>query len=416
MKHDVIVLGAGMVGVSAALHLLKRGRNVLLVDRRGPGEETSFGNAGVIEREGFVPVAVPRDPRVLLRYALNGAPEANYHLSYLPKMLPWLWALFRNTDLAGIEAYAAANDPLCRLALAEHKAIAAEAGALGYYRQDGWIRIYRSPESYAGAALLHRLADRYGAAYRVLTPDELAELEPHVARRAHRATLWPESDTVSWPGGVVKSFAALFESAGGRFAAGDARSLAKTAEGWSVRLADGAVAEAPEAVVALGPWSTDVLEPLGLRFPLAPKRGYHMHFAAKGNAVLNRPIVDNDFGYVLTPMERGIRLTTAIEFAERDAPPSPRQLDQLKPIASDLFPLAEERDPEPWLGRRPALPDSLPVIGRAPGIPGLWLDFGHGHLGFTQGPVSGRILAETMTGAPPAIDPKPYRAERFFGG
>ncbi|MCW1839673.1 NAD(P)/FAD-dependent oxidoreductase [Prosthecomicrobium hirschii] len=411
---DVIVLGAGMVGVSAALHLAMKGRSVVLVDRRDPGEETSYGNTGIVEREGYIPVTIPKDPRALLRYALNQAPEANYHLSHLPKVAGWLMQLWSRSNTAGVEAYAADNELLCRHAVPEHRALAAAAGAERYFRQTGWIRLYRSPASFAGAAKLFELCDRYGVAYRVMDADGLAEIEPHLARIMHKAAIWPETDSVSWPAGVTKAYAARFQALGGRFVHGDARSLTRTADGWSV-VAGGETVTAREVVVALGPWTGDILAPLGLKFPLIAKRGYHMHFGATGNAVLNHPIVDVEHGFCLTPMEKGIRLTTAVEFADRDAPPTPRQLEQLKPIARALFPLAEERDETPWLGRRPALPDSLPVIGRAPGVPGMWLDFGHGHLGFTQGPISGRLIAEAMTGQTPLVDLRPFRAERFFG-
>ena len=171
--------------------------------------------------------------------------------------------------------------------------------------------------------------------------------------------------------------------------------------------------DAREAVVALGPWSDDVTRALGLKIPLGWKRGYHMHYRAEGNATLNRPVIDTAFGYVLASMGRGIRLTTGAEFANRDAPKTPVQLARAEPHAREIFPLAERVDTEPWLGRRPCLPDMLPVIGPVPGRPGLWLDFGHQHLGLTLGPVSGRLLAEMMTGAAPYTDPAPYRADRF---
>src|SRR5690606_24133186 len=160
-------------------------------------------------------------------------------------------------------------------------------------------------------------------------------------------------------------------------------------------------------------WSTDILAPLGYRFPLAVKRGYHRHYAPLGSARLNRPVVDVENGFVITPMEAGIRLTTGIEFAHRDAPPKPVQIERVLPIARRLFPLGEPVD-DLWLGRRPAFPDSRPVIGEAPRHRGLWLDFGHGHVGFTLGPVSGRLLAELMTGANElCADPEPFRADRF---
>jgi D-amino-acid dehydrogenase len=156
-----------------------------------------------------------------------------------------------------------------------------------------------------------------------------------------------------------------------------------------------------------------VLSPLGLRLPLAVKRGYHRHFRVRGNASLTRPVVDADLGYCVTPMEQGLRLTTGAEFAARDAPATPAQLERLMPAASALFPLGEPVEPAPWMGSRPCFADSKPVIGPAPGQPGLWLCYGHAHWGLTLGPASGRLLAEMITGATPFCDPAPYGAERF---
>ena len=138
-----------------------------------------------------------------------------------------------------------------------------------------------------------------------------------------------------------------------------------------------------------------------------------MHFSARGDAGLSHPVLDAEGGYVLTPMSQGIRMTTGAEFARRDDPPSARHLDRLEPLAREFFPLAERRDAKPWLGRRPCLPDMLPIIGPAPRHAGLWFDFGHQHLGLTLGPISGRLLAEMMTDEPPCVDPAPYRAARF---
>jgi D-amino-acid dehydrogenase len=182
---------------------------------------------------------------------------------------------------------------------------------------------------------------------------------------------------------------------------------------WSVTTSEGPV-EAPAAVLALGPWADDTFRRLGYRFPFGVKRGYHMHFRPVGNATLSRPVIDAENGYVLTPMVRGIRLTTGAEFALRDAPPTPVQLDRAEPLARELFPLGERVDGAPWLGRRPCLPDMLPIVGPAPRQEGLWLDFGHHHLGLTLGPVTGRLLAELITGEAPFTDPAPYRAERFL--
>jgi D-amino-acid dehydrogenase len=181
---------------------------------------------------------------------------------------------------------------------------------------------------------------------------------------------------------------------------------------WRVDTDEGPI-DAKDVVVALGPWAPDLLGRLGIDLPLKFKRGYHRHFRPVGNAGLTRPIVDTANGYCLAPMEQGIRLTTGAEFADRDAKPTPVQFDRLMPAARELFPLGEEVEAQPWIGSRPCFADSRPAIGRAPGQPGLWLDYGHAHWGLTLGPVSGRLIADLVTGATPFCDPKPYSAGRF---
>ena len=171
--------------------------------------------------------------------------------------------------------------------------------------------------------------------------------------------------------------------------------------------------DAGQAVIALGPWAPDVLEPLGIRLPLAVKRGYHRHFRPRGNAGLTRPVVDPENGYALAPMAQGIRLTTGAEFADRDAPPTPVQIERVMPAAENLFPLGKPVEEQPWLGSRPCFADSRPVVGRAPRQPDLWLCYGHGHYGLTLGPITGRLIAEMMTGDVPFCDPAPYGPERF---
>ncbi|MDR3372966.1 MAG: FAD-binding oxidoreductase [Ancalomicrobiaceae bacterium] len=413
MRTDVIVLGAGAVGVSAAVHLRQKGREVVLLDRRGAGEETSFGNAGIIERDPFVPVAFPRALGDLVRYGLNLSPAAHYHLTHMPKIASWLWALRRNTDTAGIERYAGHIAALTERANAEHEAMIVAAKAERFLKTDGWFRFYRTEKGFREADQLHDLARRHGSSFRVISAAEFREIEPNVLEVPHKAVHWTGSWTISSPGGLVAAYADLFQSLGGRFLTGDARSLRKTATGWSVTTSEGDI-EAADVVVALGPWSADLLRPFGLNVPLASKRGYHLHFGPKDGATLNHTVVDVENGYLIAPMDAGIRLTTGIEFADRDAAPTPVQIDRLKPVARKLFPLAEERDEAPWMGSRPALPDSLPIVGPAPGLKGLWLNLGHGHLGLTLGPVTGRLIAELITGQPPTVDVAPYRAERFL--
>jgi D-amino-acid dehydrogenase len=296
----------------------------------------------------------------------------------------------------------------------EHEALIAEAGgaARALVRQNGWIRCLRTEESLREKIAEARRFDQYGIDYAVLTGAQLRELEPHVSEKIVGAIHFRGSPTSSDPGMLTKAYADLFVRKGGRFLKGDGRRLVQDTSGWSLPAENGTIT-AREAVVALGPWSDDVSSPLGYDIPLAVKRGYHMHYGVRGNATLSHPLHDADGGYALVPMSKGIRLTTGVEFARRDAPPTPIQLARDEPFARELFPLGERLEPAPWMGRRPCLPDMVPVIGRGDRHQGLWFAFGHAHHGFTLGPVTGRLLAEMMTGETPFTDPLPYAASRF---
>jgi D-amino-acid dehydrogenase len=411
-RTDAIVLGAGIVGTAAALHLAKRGLSVALVDRRPPGEETSYGNAGVIEGNTLFPHAFPSGFGDLLRIALKRAPEANYHLSFLPKVASWLAAYRFNTRPQGSLAFAEAMRPLFSRAVTEHEALMAESGAGRYLRKDGWIKLYRSDAAFDETAREREVAETLGLRQRALSVEDARTLEPSLNPVFRHAVHWPDAASVSNPLAVTKAYAARFTTLGGVVLNGDAMTLHRSDARWRVDTEEGPV-DAKDVVVALGPWAPDLLGRLGLNLPLKFKRGYHHHFQPVGNAGLTRPVVDTANGYCLAPMEQGIRLTTGAEFADRDAKPTPVQFGRLMPAARELFPLGDAVEMQPWMGSRPCFADSRPAIGRAPGQPGLWLDYGHAHWGLTLGPASGRLIAEMMTGATPFCDPKPYSAERF---
>ena len=411
-RTDAIVLGAGIVGVSVATHLAKRGLAVALIDRAGVGEQTSFGNAGIIEGNTVFPPAFPSNLRALARIALKRTGEANYHLSFLPHVMPWLFAFRAASRPDRLIETAELIRPLYARAVAEHEALMAEAGASHYLRKTGWLKIYRGEKSFAALAAEFDVAANFGLPLQRLDMAGAKVLEPALNPVFAHAVFWPQAASVSSPIGVTRAYAARFAALGGVALVGDARSLHRAGNGWRVETNEGSI-DAVECVVALGPWTPDVLAALGLKLPLAIKRGYHRHFRAKGNANLSRPVLDAEPGYLITPMEQGIRMTTGVEFAARDAPPTPVQFDRVLPAARNLFPLGERADDKTWLGSRPCFPDSRPVIGRAPGHPGLWLAIGHAHWGLTLGPATGRMIAEMMAGVSPFCDPAPYRAERF---
>jgi D-amino-acid dehydrogenase len=411
-RRDAIVLGAGIVGTSIALHLAKRGLAVALVDRRAPGEETSYGNAGVIEGNTIFPPAFPSDPIALLRLALKHAPEANYHLSFLPQVAPWLMQFRAASRPQRLIETARLMRPLFARALAEHEALLAEAGATRFLRKQGWLKLYRSRSAFEALKRELALAQEFGIPYRALDADGARELEPSLAPVFRHAVYWERAASVTNPLAVTQAYAARFCALGGVVMRGDARPLRRVNAHWRLEMPEGPI-DADHAVVALGPFAPDLLRPLGIALPLGLKRGYHHHYRGTGNAALSRPVVDIENGYCLAPMEQGIRLTTGAEFAARDAPPTPVQFERLLPAARGLFPLGTPLEASPWMGSRPCFPDSRPVIGPAPGQRGLWLAYGHAHWGLTLGAATGRLLAEMMSGATPFCDPAPYAAERF---
>jgi D-amino-acid dehydrogenase len=411
-RTDAIVLGAGMVGVSAAVHLAKRGLSVALVDRRAPGEETSYGNAGIIEGNTYFPYPFPSTVSALLKIALKQAPEANYHLSYLPKLAPWLFAYLRHSSAEAMLDFAQTMRPLFAASIEEHEKLMRDSGAERYLRTNGWLKIYRTTAAFDAARPDLDAIAAAGLAFEPLDVNGSMALEPGLSPVFERGIFWPQAASVSNPLAVTRAYVELFKSLGGVSLTGDARSLHRSDGRWRVDTSEGPV-DAPTAVVALGPWAQDVLEPLNIHLPLEVKRGYHLHFGAEGNKGLNRPVLDAEVGYAVVPMEQGLRLTTGAEFASRNAKPTPVQFDRVLPKARALFPLGKPLEAEPWMGRRPCFPDSKPVIGPAPGQSGLWLDYGHAHWGLTLGPVSGRLIAEMITGEVPFTDPAPYSAARF---
>ena len=410
---DAIVLGAGMVGVGAALALQARGRTVALVDRHGEAaDETSYGNAGLIQSEAVIPYTFPRDPTEIANAALNRDPRAHIRYGALPANAKALWEYFQFSTSDRVSETARAMKPLVFAAADEHLKIAEAAGARDLLRPTGWIKVWRTAEGEEGA---HRDVEelrQYGVKANELDRAALTELEPNVSELAKGGFHFPDPLTTPDPQGLARAYAALFVKQGGEFLKGDAKTLRAEGGRWTVTTESGDVA-APDVVIALGPWSEELVEHFGLKLPFFVKRGYHRHYEPRGNQGLNRPVLDMEKGYLVVPMKLGLRLTTGAEFARRDDPPSSAHLDRLEPFAREMFPIGAPKEEKPWMGRRPCLPDMRPVIGAFPGKPGLWLDFGHQHLGLTLGPASGRLLAELMSGDAPFVDAEPFRAERF---
>ena len=411
MPDEIVVLGAGMVGTCTALELTLRGHSVTLVDRSPVGRETSYGNAGVIQREAVEPYTFPRDLKALVGAALGRGLDINYHFMDLLAALPQLVRYWRNSAPSKHRHISREYAGLIKHSTHEHGRFVALAGAEDLVRRKGLRLMYRSPRAFEGAvAQAERLKLEYGIAFDALDTHAMALAEPALRMPVAGAVHWVQSWSVSDPGALVERYAKAFERRGGHIIRADAIALRERSIGWEARL-DGGILHARHVVVALGPWSDSLIKPLGYRLPLFVKRGYHRHYIG-GDGVLV-PTLDAERGYVMSSQRRGLRITTGAEIARIDAHPTPRQLAGAEAEARELLSLGIPVEDEPWVGARPCCADMKPVIGRAHRHRGLWFNFGHGHHGFTLGPAGARLLADLIESKRPYTEAKAFSPSRF---
>ncbi|SEK13938.1 D-amino-acid dehydrogenase [Paraburkholderia diazotrophica] len=365
----------------------------------------------MIHRDGVYPYAFPRELRKILHYARNRANDVRYHPLTLVRIAPFLLQYWYHSEPTRHAAIAQAYATLIEHSVDEHRLLSEAARTSDLISKRGWIGVFRDRARWDQQALeAEQLHDEFGFEYDVLDEKQLRILEPSLTESLCGGVRFNEAYFINDPGALVSGYARYFEELGGEIFVGDGNSLAP---GWTVQTLHGSI-RSSSVVVAMGPWSDELSRKLGYHLPLAVKRGYHMHYAVPEGVKLNHPVLDAEIGYLVTPMSRGIRLTTGVELADRDAEKTPAQLWAVEPYARRLLPLGERLDPQPWMGSRPCTPDMLPIIGPANRHDGLYFAFGHGHHGLTLGPVTGRLLAEMMTSDHTFIDPRPFSVERFL--
>jgi D-amino-acid dehydrogenase len=408
---DVVVLGAGIVGVSTAYAARQRGLSVVLVDRREPGSETSYGNAGIISSGSIKPLNNPSLWNALPKYLTNRHAALRLDPAWAIRNVDWIFRFLANAAPSRLRPRATALHGLIGASLKLHRDWIVRADAGQRIRETGWLKAWRSDAVAAAKQEQAFLAD-YGIESQLLDRQAISALEPNILPVYKVGLLHTQTASVDSPGAVVKAYARMFASAGGEIRQSDIKAIMPDGEGWRAVLADGEMS-ARHVVVALGPWSPDLLRPLGYRVPMAFERGYHREFKPNPARSLQRPIHDAEGSFLMTPMEQGIRVTSGVELTDRDAPSSFAQLDQVVPLAHGVVEFGDAVG-EPWRGARPTLPDSLPMIGPAPGHSGLWLAFGNQHIGFTTGPATGAAIAAMIGGAAPPFDVGAFAPSRYL--
>jgi D-amino-acid dehydrogenase len=412
---DVIVIGAGIIGVSAAIAVQQRGSSVILLDRREPGQETSYGNAGVLSSGSIMPVNGPAIWKGLPKYLSNQHPAMRWRRGWPLANTAWGLRFLANATPTATSLRSAALHGLIQGSLKVHRQWIHEAGVSHRLRETGWLKAWRS-DGHAAAAAEQAFLQSFGIGSDVLDRQGISGLEPAIQPIYQTGLLHKDTASVDSPGAVVRAYAQMFAAAGGVIRHGEATALTRAGDEWLVTMSDAASAQkltARHVVVALGPWSPDLLKPLGYAVPMAFERGYHQEFKRQASRGLKRPIHDVDSGFVITPVEVGLRITSGVEFAPRDAASSFAQLDAAILRADEIVQLGEPAG-DPWRGARPTLPDSLPMIGLATRHDRLWLAFGHQHIGFSTGPGTGVALAAMISGAPPPFDVTAFDPARYL--
>jgi len=409
---EIVIVGAGIVGLASAFKLAEAGRAVLLVDRKGMAEETSRGNAGAFAFSDIMPLATKDVLRKLPKWLGDPLGPLTVRPEYLAQITPWMLRFWRagwpDRVAAGVKAQAA----LMRLARAEMEALVAAAGIASLVRSDGVLELYESEAELRRAQPEIDAKTREGIEIRIVRGADLAALQPGLDPRFVAATFIPKWQTVSDPYEFALAIGKAATARGVAFRQAEVKALRPLGQGAALDFADGTSLTAGKVVVACGAWSRRLTAPLGDLIPLDTERGYNTTLPP-GAFDLRRQLVFPGHGFVVTPLSTGIRVGGAVEFGGLDLPPNFKRSDAMLKKAALFMPGLRTEGGRQWMGSRPSLPDSLPAIGRSRPSPHILYAFGHGHLGLTQSAATGRLLADLVTGAAPSLDLAPFSPQRF---
>ena len=416
MGKTVGVIGAGMVGVTAASFLQRDGHRVFLVERGNPGEGASFGNAGCLNGSSVVPMSMPGTIRNVPHWLADPLGPLSIRWRYLPWLAPWLLRFVRAGSPERVAAQARALRALLAPSVDTLLPLARDAGVADLIHRAGHLWVYRSEASLAKDQAAWRLRRDNGVVVTELGADELRQLEPTVSRDFARGVLVEENGHLGNPHRMVQGLAGALQRSGAEIHR--AQALGFTLEGNRLKAirTDKGELSCDAAVVAAGAWSRPLAAMLGDKVPLETERGYHLMI--RDPEVMPRlPVADADGKFVATPMETGLRFAGTVELAGLKAPPDWRRagilLEQGRKLLPGLAPSHAEERVSQWMGHRPSMPDSLPCLGPATRTPDVIYAFGHGHVGMAASPVTGKVVADLVAGRKPAIDVTPFRPQRF---
>jgi D-amino-acid dehydrogenase len=409
---DVAIVGAGIIGICAAACLAEAGLSVTVVDRTGICEETSSGSAAALAFSDVLPLAHKGMFGQVPRWLFDPLGPLSIPPAYLPKLLPWLVRFWRAGRPDRYEASLVAQAGLMRLAEAEWMGLMQRSGTRGMLRENGSLELYESEAEFQASLPGWAARDRFGIEFRHLDKGELADLQPGLSAQFTRGAFVPGWKTVADPKLLGKAIWAHAENHGGLFVKGKAEAVEPTADGVSLRLANGGPIRASHALIAAGAWSHLLARSLGDMIPLETERGYNTTLP-KSAFDVKRQLIFSGHGFVITPLDTGLRIGGAVELGGIERVPNFARSKAMLEKAKRFLPGLDGSGGREWMGYRPSLPDSLPVLGRARSTPHVLYAFGHGHLGLTQAAATARLIGDLVAGREPAIDLQPFSPQRF---
>ena len=411
--RKIVIVGGGIVGIATAALLAEAGHAVTVIDRSGLAQETSKGNAAALAFSDIMPLASPKILLKAPKWLLDPLGPLSIRPSYLPRLAPWLWQFWKASLPARHQASIVAQTALMRLAESEMMALVDRAGIASMVRHDGSLELYESEAEFKATAVGWQRREQAGIAFEHVRGGRMAELQPGLSSRFLAGTFVPGWKTVSEPQAFTLALWAHAERNGARFEKAEVAGLDRSEAGPSVRLSDGATRDADRVVICAGAWSTRLIKPVTrLRIPLDTERGYNTTLPP-GAFDLKRQLIFGNHGFVITPLETGLRVGGAVELGGLDLPPNYARSKSMLDKAATFLPGLKTSDGVEWMGFRPSMPDSLPVIGALPEDPSVLLAFGNGHLGLTQSAAMGRLVADLVGHKTLSIDITACRPDRF---
>ncbi|MGB7431758.1 MAG: FAD-dependent oxidoreductase [Ahrensia sp.] len=412
MGKRVVVVGAGIVGVSAAIWLQRDGHAVTLIDRLAPGEGTSYGNGGVLAASGVLPVPMPgivaKGPHMLL----DPRQPLFMKWRYLPRLAPWLVRYLAHANTNDVARRVNAIVPLVGDSLADHQALSAGTDAARWLVPSDYLYLYKDRAAFERDRTDWAIRESHGFIWDVLEGAALQDYEPHFGDANQFAAKLEGHGRISDPGRYVKDLARHLEKSGGTVMQATVDGFAQQAGKLTGVRAGGTTIACDNAVLTTGAWSGPLAKQLGLDVPMESERGYHLELI-EPSTMPRAPVMVSSGKFVITPMEGRIRLAGIVEFGGLEAPASHAPFKLLEQNIRSAMPQLTWKETAKWMGHRPAMVDSLPMIGPVPSVDGVFVGFGHDHLGLTAGPKTGRLLAQQISGQHPNIDMTPYAPARF---